>query len=229
MRPPDAEQIITLIAHDIAAELRHIGIRAEIAGEEAGATAAIREHATAIRSQTDRLTRMVSGARRYALIQARVPRRDGIDLTALIAQALKLRADDLRRFETRTSGAGRVVGDEVMLALALDALLDNAALHGAPGGGRLSLRIETGTSGVGDDGDARGGVALIVDSPGDRRSDPTLLGALTRAEGAPRGLGLGLALVAGVMARHDGTAEAMGADAEGFGIALRFPPARLPG
>jgi two-component system, OmpR family, sensor histidine kinase PrrB len=100
----------------------------------------------------------------------------------------------------------------------VDNLLDNAALHGRPGGRVVvSLRRE----------DGRALLSVDDDGPGVPEAErPRALEPFARGEGtdAP-GTGLGLAIVAQQVALHDGALELTESPLGGLGVRVRLPGA----
>jgi signal transduction histidine kinase len=110
-----------------------------------------------------------------------------------------------------------VSGWEGGLRLLVDNLLDNAALHGGPGGRvEVGLERENGALVVRVDDDGPG------IPPGERASvlEPFRRGA---GAGAP-GTGLGLAIVAQQVALHGGDLELGESPSGGLGVRVRLPP-----
>ena len=116
---------------------------------------------------------------------------------------------------------GTVDGWEGGLRLLVDNLLDNAALHGRPGGsvglglvrvdGRLIIRIEDDGPGI----------------PPDQRT--RLLEPFARGEGAaPGGTGLGLAIVAQQAAIHGGELRLRDSSRGGLGVEVLLPSSPGP-
>jgi two-component system, OmpR family, sensor histidine kinase PrrB len=111
-----------------------------------------------------------------------------------------------------------VFGWQVGLRMAIDNLLDNAALHGRSELGAARVRLTL--------GQWPGEVWITVDDDGSGVA-PQLRTALfsrfTRRPGSP-GFGLGLAIVAQVAQLHGGTAAASaGSSGRGTSILIRFP------
>ncbi|WP_437909054.1 PAS domain-containing protein [Sorangium sp. So ce327] len=127
-----------------------------------------------------------------------------------------------------------VEGDDTRLAQMLGNLLQNAGKFtdaGASGGGRVSVRVEAGPRAPGREGGVSGQAVITVEDNG-VGMDPGLLArifdpfsqadqGLARSKG---GLGLGLALVKGLVELHGGT---VAAHSEGIGrgsvFTLRLP------
>jgi len=110
-------------------------------------------------------------------------------------------------------------GDEGGLRAILDNLLENAALHGRPGG-RVDVSVE-----------GRAGNATIVvddDGPGIPETErETVLGRFARGASARGpGTGLGLAIVAAQAARHGGEISLGDAPAGGLRVTVTLAPER---
>lgn len=173
-------------------------------------------------AEVDRVQRLVDDL----LLLARVDER-GLDLAArpvdlddvVLAEASRLRSAGTVRVDIRRVSAGRVDGDEAALRRVVRNLGDNAARH-------ASTRLAFGLA------DAGGVVELTVDddgpgiAPADRgrvfERFVRLDEARSRDDG---GAGLGLAIVAEIVAAHHGTVEIADSPLGGARVRLRFPAA----
>jgi signal transduction histidine kinase len=141
-----------------------------------------------------------------------------VDLDDLMfAEAARLRGATSLRIDTTGVSAGRIIGDERSLSRVLHNLGENAARHAA-GTIAFSLRESNGqvVAAVDDDGPG------IPESERDRVFDRfvRLDEARTRDDG---GAGLGLSIVAQVVAAHHGTVLVDATPLGGARFELRFP------
>jgi two-component system heavy metal sensor histidine kinase CusS len=158
------------------------------------------------------------------------------DVAVLVAGAL----DSLRcrieekglTVERSLPKGGRPVSiDPALVARLVDHLLDNAVRY-TPIGGRIGVRVESGTGGGEGRRAAPDGVRLVVENSGPEiaahdlahlfepfyRADP----ARTRDNGGGAGPGLGLAMVAAIARLHNGAAHATSGPA-GTRFEVDFP------
>ena len=174
-------------------------------------------------SEASRLAQMVDALLDLERLRLRDPARDAhpLDLSALCeARAAFLRAGTDRPFEAHIAPGLRVVGDEALLARVLENLVSNAlkfSPEGAPV--RISLRPE-------------GGQALLEvedRGPGIPEAEwARIFGRFARGstQGLAPGLGLGLALVAEVVAWHRGTVAVAAGREGGSRFEVRLPLTR---
>ncbi|MBB3103836.1 heavy metal sensor histidine kinase [Azomonas macrocytogenes] len=128
-------------------------------------------------------------------------------------------AAEEKHIELSTSGAGRVLGDRLMIQRALSNLLSNAIRH-CPEDGEISIRIEA----------AAGRVTLSIGNSGPGIAPQHLAyiferfyradACRSRAKG---GTGLGLAIVRSIMVLHQGRVEATSKPGELTMFRLIFP------
>ncbi|HBY50391.1 MAG TPA: two-component sensor histidine kinase, partial [Alcanivorax sp.] len=108
-----------------------------------------------------------------------------------------------------------------LMRIALRNVLENAVRH-SPVGGEIGVRVESGHNG--------GDIAVTVEDQGPGLAPDQRARALDRGwRGGGEGQGLGLAIVASVMARTGGTIALDAADSGGLRVTLRWlsspPPA----
>jgi two-component system, OmpR family, sensor kinase len=147
------------------------------------------------------------------LDETREPTREEVDLAALARDAVddaRAMAPD-REIDVSANGGTTLVGDPHQLRQVLGNLLRNALVH-TPAGSPVEVAVS------GADGEVR--LDVRDHGPGLPDGDPAVLfGRFWRAEGGRErgkgGAGLGLAIVAGIVAAHHGRVEA--ADAAGGG------------
>jgi signal transduction histidine kinase len=130
---------------------------------------------------------------------ARAPER-AVQLEQTIARVSEARAD----VDVRIEGTATVIGEPDALARCFENLLDNAALHGPPGGRiEISMRV----------GEDRVEVAVSDEGAGFAPgSEEVAFDRFWRADEAREraGSGLGLAIVRATAERHGGTVRASG-------------------
>lgn len=201
--------------HELRSPLATIAARLELA-QRRGPTGG---DIAAMIPEAQRMTRLVEDLLLLARADERglAPRRDDVDLDELAEnEAARLRtAGDVR--VRVTTVPVRVTGDRSQLTRVLGNLAENAARH-ARTGVEVRLRTERGQAvlEVVDDGP---GIAV-----GDRRRVFERFVRLD--EGRARdagGVGLGLAIVAEVLAAHGGSVEAGAADDGGTVMTVRLP------
>ena len=151
------------------------------------------------------------------------PARDRVDLTKLARDA----ADDARAaapdrdIELHAEGPATVLGDEAQLRQVVSNLTRNALVH-TPAGTPVELRVRA------DDGHA---VLAVRDrGPGLPTDDPdALFERFWRSDPGrgrgPAGAGLGLSIVAAVVAAHGGDVQAANAPGGGAEFTVRLPAA----
>ena len=106
-----------------------------------------------------------------------------------------------------------------LMRIALRNVLENAVRHSPPGG-EIAVRVE---------GAQGGGIAVNVDDQGPGLAPDQRVRALDRGwRGGGEGQGLGLALVASVMARTGGAITLDAADSGGLRVTLRWPVSSPP-
>jgi two-component system OmpR family sensor kinase len=183
-----------------------------------------------IESESSRMGLLVDNLLLLTRLDQRQPLRDRpVDLTVLAAEAVKNAravAPD-RPIELRTAGPSVVAGDEPHLRQVVDNLVANALTH-TPPGTRVTVTVAPAVSPatvlleVADAGP--GMTAEHAERVFERfyRADA----ARARQTG---GTGLGLAVVAGIVAAHDGTVEVRTAPGAGTAFRVRLPaPTRAP-
>lgn len=201
-------------AHELRTPLTRIRLRAERAA--AGASGACRLELQAVTNEVDRLTRLVD-----ALLVLARDESSGLDLkeTANLADVVRASAESGERtVEVDAPDEALVRGDEELLRLAVDNLLDNARKY-APAD-QVPRAILTAEA---------DGVTLSVETPGvslpeeerEQVFERFYRGASAR-ETAP-GHGLGLSLARHVARVHGGDVVAGEADGERTVFELRLP------
>ncbi|NUP82281.1 MAG: HAMP domain-containing protein [Nonomuraea sp.] len=184
--------------------------------------------AASLRHVLDRL--LASGRHQERLIEALLvlarsqqgpARRQPLDLAAVAGQALDQRPDAPARVESALSPAP-ASGDRALLERLVANLVDNAVRHNVRDGW---VRVTTGTrDGLATLGVANSGPVI----PPDRVE--TLLQPFQRLERGRKatgdGLGLGLSIVAAVVAAHHGTLEVAARPEGGLDVTVTLPGPR---
>jgi len=214
--------------HELRTPLTSIGVTLETLQRNPDLPTAQRAKALeAMSAEHRRITALLTGLQTLARGDAHaLPERTRVVVGELLATAV---AQAARRHPTTTyeltadaSAPVQVDGWPVGLRLAVDNLLDNAALHGRPGGAvevRLTRDGDTVRIGVGDDGPG---------IPADQRHAMTerfTRGTRTRSPGS----GLGLALVDQQAHLHHGTLHLGRSPAGGLEATLTLPAAEGEG
>ncbi len=208
------------LAHELRTPLANLSLSAELALGDGGearqreALESLLEEARRLRALVDRLL-LIARADRPDAAAVRRP----FDLSRLLDRLAGLHAAAAaeRGVEIRRAWpAGLTLsGDETLVRQALDDLLDNAVRHAREGG---EIRLAAAASG--------GALILTVedDGPGiPPEALPRLFERYFRAGAQrPGGLGLGLALVRGVMKLHRGEASAENRPEGGARFTLSF-------
>jgi signal transduction histidine kinase len=188
-------------------------------GLSAGERAAIVGEMTA---EQDRMVHLLGGLQALARGEAAesLPR-ENVELGDVLDAAMysaRSRHPDVR-FELQDAGQDTAMnGWAGGLRVLVDNLLDNAALHGRPGGlVRVQLRRDHRSLVLGVDDDGPG------IPPAERER---VLEAFARGNGATApGTGLGLAIVTQQVALHEGTMRLGDSDLGGLAVELRLPAA----
>jgi len=173
-----------------------------------------------VSAEQDRITHLLGGLQALARGDAAdaLPRED-VEVADLLEAAIfgARRRHAGTRFELAAGVEEATVdGWAGGLRLLVDNLLDNAALHGRPGGTvRVGLRRDGATAGISVDDDGPG----IGREDRARLLEPFARGADTTAQGT----GLGLAIVAQQVTLHGGTLELGESDLGGLGVEVRLP------
>ncbi|EHN10442.1 putative two-component system sensor kinase [Patulibacter medicamentivorans] len=187
--------------------------------------AADRQALERLSQTTDRAIGLTEALLRLADVNELTTRHEPIDVADVVQQAASTVGDEAaeRGIEIDVASAPTTVaGDPTLLRQLLVNLLQNGVRYNRPGG-ELSLRV---------DGDERG-ARIELQNDGDRLdpervarfTEPYLRGAGRTAGsgGAPRGHGLGLALVARIVAVHRGRLTLEPRPAGGLRVLVEIP------
>lgn len=187
------------LAHELRTPLTTIRAELEALGDHASASR--------LRSDVDRLSRVIDAV----LVLSRPGAARRATTVVNVADVVRARA---RGTEVSAPEEALVEGDEELVALALDNLLDNAERH-AGRALRIALRRE------------QGAVELAVedDGPGiDEASRGRMFDRYWRGAADGPGSGLGLALVRAVAERHGGRAAAQPRAGGGLSVSMTLSP-----
>ncbi|HVR60861.1 MAG TPA: ATP-binding protein [Polyangia bacterium] len=220
-------QFMADVTHELRTPLAVL--RAEIEQLEDGLRAPTAEALGSLRSEINKLTRLVSDIQQLALSDVGVLRylRERLEVTALLAEAIetwtpRLAARGLTLRLADDARGGRrffVDGDQVRLEQVLGNLLENAERY-VPAGGQVILSC------AGDGASA----VITVDDSGNGVSDAALSRLFERfyREEASRsratgGTGLGLAICRTIVEAHGGTVTAARSPLGGLRVEIRLP------
>ena len=180
-------------------------------------------------ADADRLAALVDQLQQLARGEAGPPRSiEPVDLGELadasVVAARRRHPNVTWKLDAPESGPF-VAAEAESLRMMLENLLENAALHGRPGG-NVTVTVAPGTSGEGSRGLE---ATIIVDDDGDGIPEADRAGMLerfTRGEGARHpGTGLGLAIAAAQATRCGGSLELGESSAGGLLVTVRLPAA----
>lgn len=208
-------------SHELRSPLATITARLDLAGRR-GPTAG---DVAAMVPEAHRMARLIEDLLLLARADERglAPRHDDVDLDELADdEAARLRATGALTVRAATVPV-RVTGDRAQLARVLRNLVDNAARHA---NSQVTIRLRSdGTEAV---------LEVADDGPGIPPADRTrVFDRFVRLdEGRARdagGVGLGLAIVAEVLAAHGGSVEARAAHGGGALMRVRLPRQSVDG
>jgi two-component system, OmpR family, sensor histidine kinase CreC len=206
-RQLEGRPFVETFAADLSHELKN-PVAAIRASAEVLADGALAEPEEAMRfvarieEATSRIEALLSDLLSLARIEARgLEDAKVTDLASLVEKSVERareRGGAEARFEVAMGPGASVRGDALWLGRAIDNLLDNARIHGRPGG---AVRVEV---------ERRGEqVALRVTNPGQvgRHVYKSLFRRFVTTRADRGGTGLGLAIVRAIAEAHSGSAE----------------------
>ncbi len=182
------------LAHETRNPLNLIRGHAQMASLQAGATPQLREHTTAIIEETDRVTGQLNEFINYS--KPREPQLGTVDVARLVADLARTLLPDLeeKRIELAPPETTLLVhADEAMLRQALFNVLLNAT-QSVAGGGRIAVHLSA-------SGPREAVLEISDDGPGvpaEHRANIFKPYVTMR----PKGVGLGLAIVAQIASAH---------------------------
>ena len=219
-------ELVAGVAHEVNNPLSSISAFAQLLLRDDDLTPEHRESIEVIRAETTRASQVVKDLLTFA--RRTDPRREPLDLNAVVARTLRLRQYQLAEASVRTRQElaphlSAVLGDARQLQQVCVSLVSNAVqAMSAKGGGTLTVRTS----------ERESRVVLEVSDTGPGIS----LGArahvfepffTTKGEG--EGTGLGLSVSYGIVKAHGGTIEVAETGPEGttFRVLLPAAPARM--
>ena len=221
-------QFIADASHELRTPLSSVRSYAELLRTGAASTSADRTLATQrIESEAARMSELVEDLLLLARLDMGRPlRAERVDLATLVYEAVadENAIDPDRPREVSVDGSVEVSGDANRLRQVLVNLLANARMHTPPG---TAIQVC-----------AQGGerITLVVADEGPGLSAEQLPrvferfyrvdAARTHRSGGGSGVGLGLSIVAAIVAAHHGTVRAEGALGAGARFTVTLPPAR---
>jgi hypothetical protein len=145
-----------------------------------------------------------------------------VSLGQVICAAIRARAVAIadKRIEVRRMlGDARVTGSETLLSRMVENVVENAVRHNEPGGW---MRVETAVQGDRAQMVVESGGRLLRQSKVDELAQPfRRLGA--ERTGSENGVGLGLSIVAAIVAAHGGTLELQARAQGGLRVQIELP------
>lgn len=221
-------EMIAWVSHDLRTPLA--GIRAMAEALEDGLAPRPGEYHARIRTETDRMAGMVDDLLALTSLQAGTTRldRSRVSVDDLVSDTLATVAPVAAARSVRVEGSADgplpVRGDVRQLSRAVLNLVDNAVRHTPPGAvvrvcAELDAQPGRPATVVVTVQDACGGIPP-EDLP--HVFEPGWRGSAARTPGEGQGAGLGLAVVAAIVAVHDGTVGVRNAGS-GCLVAMRLP------
>jgi signal transduction histidine kinase len=222
-----AEELVTLIAHDLRNHLAPIRGRLDLLHRQAARASQswmLRDTAQ-LRNAVDRLNRLISELLDIARIDHGLfeVTPEPIDLIALVADAVEGMEVPGTRIEVRAPSELRIVADPTRLRQAVANLLANAVQH-APPGTTVHVRVEHAESAT----QPTALVAITDHGPG---IDPTLLPRVferfARSSNS-NGLGIGLFVARRIAEAHGGRLDVTSSAPDGTQFRLLMPAQPAP-
>jgi signal transduction histidine kinase len=217
-------ELLAAVSHELRTPLARIRVTLGLAAEADPARA--RAYLAEIETDVGELERLVGDVVVTARLDAAgalALRRERLEARAIVEKALQrfARGNPGRRVDAAVADAPAVEGDAMLLARALDNLLDNAARYSDAG---TPLRVALGA--------AEGGAAIEVQDHGigiepedqQRLFTPFFRADRSRARNSG-GVGLGLAISKRVVDAHGGRLSLASRPGEGTTVRLWLPPA----
>jgi signal transduction histidine kinase len=207
----ERQAMMVAIAHDLRTPLSRIAFRIE------EAEPALREP---VQRDIAQLTSMIGQAMDFMRGRHEPPRREPVDIAALLDELVELEAGlgHVVSISRSADGDPRVAGDPVSLRRLFQNLVDNAQRHA--GGAELAWSLA----------DGRLEVVVADRGPGlspeqlARVFEPFERGEAARTRGTP-GMGLGLTIARAIAQDHGGTLELRARAGGGLEAVLRLPAA----
>ncbi len=213
-------------SHELRTPLAVMRTEVDVALADPDATVGeLRTAAERVRAATERADRLVDSLLVLAATEARARAgldvREEVDLAALVPAAVVALAPEIAERGLHVEVELRpalTAGDPGLLDRMVGNLVENAVRHNTCAGW---LRVHTGSDLDGAELTVANG-GPVVDGVEDLLT-PFRRGAPART-GSSRGAGLGLSIVAAVVAAHDGSVRADARDGGGLTVSVRLPP-----
>ncbi|MFE9205182.1 sensor histidine kinase [Micromonospora sp. NPDC007230] len=217
-------------SHELRTPLATIRASLDVAvakPDAAGQTVALADR---LRTQVDRMDRLLDGLLVLARAQHGTPCDSAhVDVAELVVQALADRATEISAKQLSVTGdlprgVGTTRGDAALLSRLVENVVDNAVTHNEAGGW---VRVATSREGV--------AVRLVVQTGGgvlDQRDVDRLAQPFQRLgadrTGSEHGAGLGLSIVAAIAAAHGGRLDLRARPQGGLQVSIALPFVALP-
>ncbi|MGH3500824.1 MAG: sensor histidine kinase [Nocardioidaceae bacterium] len=213
------------VSHELKTPVGAINVLAETVGAAAGDPDAVQHFSARMRTESERLTRLVQQVIELSRVQGDDPLEHSraVPVDTVVEAAIDRVRVDAEEKELQTSVTGErghtVVGDKEQLTLALGSLVENAVAYSTAGSQvRVSVRRSGATVGISVTDHGIGIPATEIDRIFERfyRVDP----ARARDTG---GTGLGLSIVKHVVAIHGGEVAVSSVEGEGSTFTVSLP------
>lgn len=213
------------VSHELRTPISIIRAEADVAIKEPGAGEQERALARRIRDAANRCERLIESLLALSRGESTLHSRDRVDLAEIAGDVVGARVTDADRAGVELDldlHTAEVIGDRWLLERLVANLVDNGINHNVSGGWlKLSVERRNGTSRlvVTNTGDS------LPDEAAQRLFEPFRRGRAAKADGAPSGFGLGLAIVRSVTEAHGGEVALAARDGGGLEITVELPSA----
>ena len=211
-------ELVAGVAHEVNNPLGSISAFAQLLLRDEGLTVEQRESLEIIHGETLRATQVVRDLLAFARRSA--PRRAEVDLSQVVARALRLRGYQLASYDVVAhvsipDDIPDVIGDARQLQQVVLNLITNA-LQAMPQGGELRVSASAGA----------GNVTLTISDTGTGIPEsvrPHIFEPFFTTKEEGEGTGLGLSVSYGIIAAHGGTLSLSASSPEGTTFSLTLP------